>query len=116
MECKNCFGSGTYEVGPNCSMPASACCGGCYETVKCEMCNGTGKVNEMKSPIDEIYEMWLKNDERNFNRWFVTNVNRLNKDLISLMKEAYYSGFQEELPFANFDDYLDGIKDTVETN
>lgn len=116
MECKECFGSGTYEVGPNCSMPASSCCGGCYETIRCEMCNGTGKIEDMETPIDEIYKMWVRTDERNFNRWFVTNVNRLNKDLISMMRESYYAGYQEELPFANFDDYINGIQDTVKTD
>jgi hypothetical protein len=116
MECKECFGSGTYEVGPNCSMPASSCCGGCYETVRCETCNGTGKIEDMETPIDEIYKMWVRTDERNFNRWFVTNVNRLNKDLISMMRESYYAGYQEELPFANFDDYINGIQDTVKTD
>ena len=116
MECKECFGSGTYEVGPNCSMPASSCCGGCYETVRCETCNGTGKIEDMETPIDEIYKMWVRTDERNFNRWFVTNVNRLNKDLISIMRESYYAGYQEELPFANFDDYINGIQDTVKTD
>lgn len=116
MECKECFGSGTYEVGPNCSMPASSCCGGCYETVRCETCNGTGKIEDMETPIDEIYKMWVRTDERNFNRWFVTNVNRLNKDLISMMRESYYAGYHEELPFANFDDYINGIQDTVKTD
>lgn len=116
MECKECFGSGTYEIGPNCSIPASSCCGGCYETIKCETCNGTGKIEDMETPIDEIYKMWVRTDERNFNRWFVTNVNRLNKDLISMMRESYYAGYQEELPFANFDDYINGIQDTVKTD
>lgn len=80
------------------------------------MCNGTGKIEDMETPIDEIYKMWVRTDERNFNRWFVTNVNRLNKDLISMMRESYYAGYQEELPFANFDDYINGIQDTVKTD
>lgn len=116
MECEECFGSGYYEIGPECDRPASMCCGGCYKKVKCEKCNGTGKLNYMKTPVDEIYKMWLNADERSFNRWFVTNVNRLSNDCIKLMKEAYYAGYQEDLPFANFDDYLNGVEDTVQTN
>jgi hypothetical protein len=47
-ECDECYGSGTYEVGPECMKPASMCCGGCYVTVKCDKCNGNGKVYEQK--------------------------------------------------------------------
>jgi len=45
-ECSECNGSGTYNVGPDCSMPASMCCGGCYTEVECEECGGTGEISE----------------------------------------------------------------------
>ena len=34
--CQKCFGTGILDSGPSCSMPASECCGGCYEQVDCE--------------------------------------------------------------------------------
>lgn len=34
--CQKCYGDGVVESGPFCSMPASECCGGCYEQVSCE--------------------------------------------------------------------------------
>jgi hypothetical protein len=44
MECEDCNGKGTVEYGPVCGMPASMCCGGCYQTVICETCDGSGKI------------------------------------------------------------------------
>jgi RecJ-like exonuclease len=41
VECQTCYGEGTMEVGPTCFKPASECCGGCYETKKCYVCQGT---------------------------------------------------------------------------
>jgi hypothetical protein len=41
-ECSECYGDGTVEVGPVCSMPASMCCGGCTEIYQCETCKGSG--------------------------------------------------------------------------
>ena len=41
VECQTCYGEGTVEVGPICSKPASECCGGCYETQSCYVCEGT---------------------------------------------------------------------------
>jgi len=40
--CEWCYGDGFVMVGPNCPYPPSMCCGGCYEKVKCDKCNGTG--------------------------------------------------------------------------
>lgn len=116
MECKECFGYGKYDVGPDCDLPASMCCGGCYKTVECKKCNGTGKIEEMKNPVDEIYKMWVSSSQREFDRWISTNHKRLSQDVIELMEGAYYNGFNEPLPFATFEHYLDGIKDTGETN
>jgi hypothetical protein len=115
MECKECFGSGQYEIGPECDKPASMCCGGCYKKVKCEKCNGTGII-KMNTPIDEIYRMWHSKDQREFDRWFAVNKNTLNKNLMEMMEKAYYAGFNEELPFASFEDYINGIENTGETD
>jgi hypothetical protein len=60
--------------------------------------------------------MWYSKDHKDFDRWFVTNRKRLSEEFMEMLKDAYYSGFNEELPFANFDDYLNGIKDTEQTN
>lgn len=114
MECKECFGSGYYEMGPECDKLASMCCGGCYKKVKCETCNGTGE-SGMDTPIDEIYRNWYSKDQKQFDRWFVTNRKRLSDEFMEMLKDAYYAG-SNDTPFTNFDDYLNGIKDTSETN
>lgn len=44
--CTECEGEGSIEIGPDCLMPASMCCGGCYKTVQCDECNGTGSITE----------------------------------------------------------------------
>lgn len=44
VECDDCYGSGSYDIGPECNSPASECCGGCYRTVECETCNGSGEI------------------------------------------------------------------------
>jgi len=36
--CSTCDGSGTVEVGPDCSKPPSLCCGGCFRTEPCPEC------------------------------------------------------------------------------
>lgn len=40
--CEHCEGEGTISIGPKCSYPASMCCGGCYEDIECDECNGSG--------------------------------------------------------------------------
>lgn len=52
MMCEWCEGEGRVKIGPNCSMPASMCCGGCYEEVKCDKCNGTGYEKETAEETD----------------------------------------------------------------
>jgi hypothetical protein len=42
-DCQECSGKGYVEVGPECSKPASSCCGGCYHNERCESCNGLGE-------------------------------------------------------------------------
>jgi len=40
--CNECDGQGYVMIGPDCSLPASMCCGGCYKKVECDECNGKG--------------------------------------------------------------------------
>jgi len=54
MECKECYGEGTVNIGPSCSSPASMCCGGCYETVTCEECKGYGVVEDEEEEEDDF--------------------------------------------------------------
>jgi len=42
--CTGCNGDGTYEDGPDCSRPASDCCGGCFKTKVCDDCSGSGEL------------------------------------------------------------------------
>lgn len=53
ITCPECYGDGKYEVGPECTRPASNCCGGCYYFEKCEECDGTGEID---NPNFEDYE------------------------------------------------------------
>jgi hypothetical protein len=49
-ECPECDGEGSIEQGPFCNVPVSRCCGGCFTSVPCEMCNG------------EAYEQYVNDD------------------------------------------------------
>tara|TARA_R110001606_G_scaffold287110_1_gene435262 strand:+ start:145 stop:492 length:348 start_codon:yes stop_codon:yes gene_type:complete len=40
VDCPDCDGEGYAEIGPDCSKPASECCGGCYTTQECPGCDG----------------------------------------------------------------------------
>lgn len=42
FQCEDCD-EGFQEYGPVCNKPASMCCGGCFEKVKCEECDGSGE-------------------------------------------------------------------------
>lgn len=44
IECIECGGEGKIEVGPECGMPASQCCGGCYKSETCDTCDGSGNI------------------------------------------------------------------------
>jgi len=44
IDCFECNGEGSNEIGPECSLPASYCCGGCYRIEKCDKCGGSGKI------------------------------------------------------------------------
>jgi hypothetical protein len=43
IDCEQCGGEGGFESGPTCR-PGGACdsCGGCYDSVQCERCEGAG--------------------------------------------------------------------------
>lgn len=56
IECEECDGEGIIEIGPECSRPASLCCGGCYREERCEECNGEGKI-EAELDSDEVQEI-----------------------------------------------------------
>jgi hypothetical protein len=56
LECKECNGVGSFEYGPECSKPASNCCGGCYKTVQCSACEGN-KTYSVTYTIDELKEI-----------------------------------------------------------
>lgn len=41
IECQECNGNGFNEE-MRCTLPASMCCGSCYDAIKCDHCNGEG--------------------------------------------------------------------------
>lgn len=56
IDCNDCSGDGYHEEGPECSQPASNCCGGCYKEVQCKQCAGTGKL-ELMFTQEELVEV-----------------------------------------------------------
>jgi hypothetical protein len=56
LGCPDCGGDGYHEVGPECSRPASSCCGGCYRSEGCKGCNETGEV-ELVINSESLIEM-----------------------------------------------------------
>ena len=52
ISCRTCEGSGETEYGPICYQPASMCCGGCFEIVSCNVCQGSGIIT-----IEDEYEV-----------------------------------------------------------
>lgn len=75
IECFECNGNGYVDsTYPVCSKPASECCGGCYESVECEYCVGSGEIH----PVDE---------EMNDDIMMVNSYSNMLKDLKALKKE-----------------------------
>ena len=66
IDCQECGGEGTVEVGPVCFKPASMCCGGCYQTHKCEDCDGVGYKEVESSDVDlyDLVERYIKDYSR----------------------------------------------------
>ena len=60
MKCLNCDGVGTVEV-MNCHDYSNECCGGCYITMMCDDCQGTGNVySEDEDPEEEdLKNLWI---------------------------------------------------------
>lgn len=57
FDCKDCD-EGKQEVGPICFRPASNCCGGCYQEVECETCEGSGTLY-VELDYDDLLELVL---------------------------------------------------------
>jgi len=60
MKCLNCDGVGTVEI-MNCHDYSNECCGGCYITMMCDDCQGTGNVySEDEDPEEEdLKNLWI---------------------------------------------------------
>lgn len=74
IECFECDGYGEVDGAlPECSKPASECCGGCYQTYVCKLCKGTGELYaEDEETIDymlmiEAYEKMTKGYRKTLN-------------------------------------------------
>ena len=54
LECFECGGTGYVDsTYPVCFKPASECCGGCYENVECEYCDGCGDIYALDEMMDD---------------------------------------------------------------
>ena len=60
MKCSNCDGVGTVEI-MNCHDYSNECCGGCYITMMCDDCQGTGNVYS-ENDDEEDYPCDILND------------------------------------------------------
>lgn len=60
MKCSNCDGVGTVEI-MNCHDYSNECCGGCYITMICDDCQGTGDVYS-EDDEEEDYPCDILND------------------------------------------------------
>ena len=63
IECFECDGTGEIDgTLPECSKPASACCGGCYVSYTCNLCDGTGNLYADDTEDLELYDYFLMLD------------------------------------------------------
>jgi hypothetical protein len=85
LECRECQGQGYDDVFVGCMKPASMCCGGCTERVRCGECEGEGSIevqshdDDMKRMID-LLEYFYKNNSQHHSKI----INNLEKELIAL--------------------------------
>lgn len=67
IDCQECEGTGSVLVGPICFKPASECCGGCFEELSCNICDGYGTVDTIELNEDlhkaaKIYNALIETD------------------------------------------------------
>lgn len=53
VTCEECAGEGGFEDGPRCGGRCDWC-GGCYDDVMCEACQGVGEVEDDEEELDEL--------------------------------------------------------------
>jgi len=67
MICLDCQGEGRVEYLKDCGRSASDCCGGCFQTEKCETCYGYGDVTaDLGDEIGQRYEDIIKSASVNY--------------------------------------------------
>jgi len=63
ITCPECNGEGFNEWGPECSKPASMCCGGCYKTIECDKCSsGEASITLDHSDVQDLIEWVMSGD------------------------------------------------------
>lgn len=97
-ECDECYGSGSYEVGPLCTKPASMCCGGCYVTVTCDKCDGKGSI--VGYPFEEG------------DTYYTIEEDQIVESCWDCQSEELYS--ESTMYFSSIDDALDYYNKTKE--
>lgn len=76
IECPECDGNGFHEIGPECSRPASDCCGGCYRKEGCDYCCGEGEIEIpfYQEDAQEMIQMIIDGSECGSLKSFVHNL------------------------------------------
>ena len=60
IQCFECDGLGEVDGSlPECSKPASQCCGGCYKQYTCKLCDGTGNLYADIKEDMELFDYFL---------------------------------------------------------
>lgn len=113
IECFECGGDGTYySTYPNCSKPATECCGGCYDLLECDYCEGTGEIHPINDEMqDEImmlnsYEKMLKS-LKELKHELKMIENESSEDAIATMELCFSSNYQNDLK--SLDDQINRI-------
>lgn len=78
VNCPDCE-EGITEIGPECSRPASSCCGGCYHDAECPECDGNGHIE-----VDVMFDIASAGDRVLFFEQKLYNAQFYEKVLLEL--------------------------------
>ena len=92
VDCPDCDGNGFTERGPECSQPASSCCGGCYVREACNVCEeGEVSITIDDSSGADLIKAIIREDFEEAKRfindtYFMNDQYKTNNSLCTLRK------------------------------